>query len=204
MNADFHPVSNRLRRLLETHAGDHISIREMADFFRDQDYPLLSFLFALIAAIPIPGAHAILGLPVFFVSVQKLVGRKTIWMPEIVCRQTIQRTTFANGINRALPWIERIEKLCAPRFDSVLQPRGVWALALVATFLSVIILVPGPLTNFVPAVSIAVMALGILMRDGLVAMLGAIGGVVFGVFLILLYFAAISLIIIGVLSWIAQ
>ncbi len=195
------PVSGRLRSFIDSIKTDKITIRQIAESFQDREYALLSLMFALIAAIPIPGSHAILGLPILLVSAQRFAGVKKIWLPEIVMKQEISSTTFTGLVKKSLPYIEKTECFCKPRMQKIITAHGIWGFALVATLLSLIIVVPGPLTNFVPAVSIAVIAIGILMDDGLIALSGAIIGIIFSIFLTVLYLGALLIFLHAASAW---
>ena len=92
---------------------------------------------------------------------------------------------------RVLPTICRIECLVGPRLIWLTNRRGEQIIGFFAFVLSVVLFLPIPFGNTVPALAIAMMALAILERDGVAAIAGTLVGlagitVVSGVVLALL------------------
>ena len=79
---------------------------------------------------------------------------------------------FNNGLRRVLPWIERIEKVSRPRLGFLFGPVGDRVLGLVCTVLAMIIVLPIFGGNFLPAVAVSVLAISLVLRDGLLALAG--------------------------------
>ena len=154
---------------------DDVSIQTLLDAFHERGFGFFLFLFALPAALPLPavGVGTVLGLPLVFLSAQQAVGRRTIWFPEKFKHKSIKRKTVVGMIEAALPWVQRVEFLIKPRLEFVTQ--GVFS-RLIGVFgfiMSLSVCVPLPLTNTVPSFGIALMSVGVMMRDGLAVLAGA-------------------------------
>ena len=90
------------------------------------------------------------------------------------------RTHFAALVMRAAPWLSRAERLLRPRLSGLCRSPTEYLVGLVCLLLSLIVFMPIPLGNMLPALAICLMALGILERDGvwvLAGLLTAIGSV---------------------------
>jgi hypothetical protein len=73
---------------------------------------------------------------------------------------------------RAVPWLARAERLLRPRFGVLTRQPAQYGLGLICLLLSIVIFLPIPLGNMLPALAICLVALGLLGRDGLCVLLG--------------------------------
>lgn len=136
------------------------------------------FIFAVPVALPIaiPGISAVLGAPLLFLSWQLMRGHEKPWLPELMHRRSFRRADFASMLLRVLPSIRRVERLVGPRLIWLTNRRGEKVLGLFAFALAVVLFLPIPFGNTLPALAIAIMALAVLERDGLAAIAGALTG----------------------------
>jgi len=109
--------------------------------------------------------------PLLCLSAQMLFGRRA-WLPTFVARRSMARDDFEALMSRVLPWLERAEKLLRPRLSVLALPPMEYLVGLVCLALAVILVLPIPLGNIPPAFAIALMALGILERDGIWVLAG--------------------------------
>ncbi|MGO7204172.1 exopolysaccharide biosynthesis protein, partial [Rhizobium ruizarguesonis] len=97
-------------------------------------------------------------------------------------------------------WAERMLK---PRLAIFAEPPAEYLAGAACLLLSIVLLLPVPLGNILPAITISVFAFGILGRDGLFALIGFVmtavslviaGGVIYGlvkaaIYLVVQWFA---------------
>ncbi|WP_170133980.1 exopolysaccharide biosynthesis protein [Palleronia aestuarii] len=137
--------------------------------------PLLLLLAAPNLVLYVPGASTITGIPLLLVAAQLLAGRDMAWLPGMLARRSMERDALRRVIEAALPWIERVERLARPR----LWPRGAGRAAGIACLVMAIVLIlPLPFVNVLPAAAILLMALGMGERDGLWLAAGLLVGLV--------------------------
>ena len=79
-------------------------------------------------------------------------------------------------IRQAEPWINRLSFFIRPRMGQVTQGRISHVIGIFGFLFALCVCVPIPLTNTVPSLAIALMAVGVLMRDGLAIVAGIIVG----------------------------
>ena len=105
-----------------------------------------------------------------------MIGRETIWLPQRILNKTVSRGFFENVIHKSMPYVKKIEWFLKPRLGAVTQ--GVFSnfIGLAGLIMALSVTIPLPLTNTVPSFGIAVMALGVIMRDGLAVIMGAVVG----------------------------
>lgn len=177
---DERKVSEILRQFIAAHQDKGATIREMVHFFGDRAFGFLLLVFALICIIPlpIPGIHMFLSLPLFYLSIQQMVGRREIWFPEKVLDYRIPQKALVDVGIKTVPWIERLENITRVRMTGINNPWFFRVWGAVIFYITAFIAIPLPLTNLVPAVGIAIMAVGILVRDGLALIVGASIGVI--------------------------
>ena len=127
------------------------------------------FLFAIPNLIPLlpPGSSAVFGLPLIVISVQLAIGRRFLWLPDVLARQVLRRSDLKRVFEYILPWLRRLERLLSPRLTFLFGPIGDRAVGMVCLTMAAVLFLPIPFVNFVPALAIALFSLALLQQDGL-------------------------------------
>ena len=141
------------------------------------------FVLALPVLVPLPpGASMVLALPLLIVAPQIVAGRDQLWLPGWLARRTFDRAAFTKPLGRVLPLLERIEALGRPRISVLTGPMGARAVGVAATLMALVLVLPIPFANLLPALALGLFALGLTRRDGLLVLGGysllALAGVV--------------------------
>jgi hypothetical protein len=165
------PPPRTLSQLLLEMAADtsreRVSIGDLLLALRDRALAALLLIFALPNVLPAPpGTSVLLGAPLLFLAAQLSFGRSP-WLPDFITRRTMSLSHFTVLISRAAPWLARAERLLKPRWSAWCRPPVEYAVGLVCLLLALIVFLPVPMGNMLPALAICLMALGILERDGL-------------------------------------
>ncbi|MBB3808968.1 exopolysaccharide biosynthesis protein [Pseudochelatococcus contaminans] len=167
-----------LRALARDTSRERISVGDLLETMRDRAFGALMFIFAFPNILPTPpGTSAVLGLPLVFLSAQLMFGRKP-WLPKVIASRSMARKDFAAVTERAVPWLFRAEKLLRPRLIVLASPPAEYVTGAICFLLSVILLLPIPLGNMLPALAICLFSLGILGRDGVWILLGVVATIV--------------------------
>lgn len=151
-----------------------LSIGTLVDAFGERAFGALMFVFAVPNIVPTPpGTSAVLGLPLVILTFQLMIGRQRLWLPNAVRRRMISGTMFEGFAKRAVPVMTRFERVLKPRMSYLaatdLAER---VIGIVAFALAVILFLPIPLVNILPAAAISLMALGLAERDGIAVVAG--------------------------------
>jgi hypothetical protein len=167
-----------LSRLLTEMAADgsreRISISDLLAALPDRALAALLLIFALPNVVPMPpGTSAFLGAPLLFLAAQLTLGRRP-WLPRVIVDRSMPRSQFAALIARTAPWLARAERLLRPRWACLCHAPFEYAVGLLCLLLAVIVFLPIPLGNMLPALAICLLALGILERDGVWVLTGAV------------------------------
>ena len=132
------------------------------------------FIFAVPNIIPTPpGTSAILGAPLLALTYQSMIGRKSIWLPHSLRGRVLDPGLVTAFVARVLPWVERSEKLLKPRILILTRPACERIFGAITFILSLILFLPIPFGNILPAASISLIALGLAERDGIAVVSGA-------------------------------
>ena len=88
------------------------------------------------------------------------------WLPPFIANRSMSRDDFAQTISRATPLLARAERLLKPRLSFFVKDRAQNVIGAVCLLLAVILMLPIPLGNMLPAIAISLISLGVLERDG--------------------------------------
>jgi hypothetical protein len=172
------PLSQLLRTLADDTTRERIAVADLLQALGDRAIGALLFIFAFPNILPVPpGTSAVLGAPLVFLAAQLALGR-TPWLPGVISRRSMSRADFHGMILRVAPWLERAEKLLRPRFGMLTFPPFEYGVGLICLLLATVLVLPIPLGNMLPALSISVMALGLTQRDGYAILAGLVLAVV--------------------------
>lgn len=162
-----------------TLTAPEVTIGNVLEALHERGFGFVLLLFALPMALPLPvppGINILLATPLLILTAQQALGRHTIWMPERLKRKTFARDKLCGVIDSALPLLKRIEALTRPRLGFITD--GIFSnlIGILGLIMALTVCIPVPLTNTVPSMGIALMALGVIMRDGLAVIAGALIG----------------------------
>jgi hypothetical protein len=170
-------TSKILRDLLKQQKKERVYLRDLVDNMGDRAFASVLFIFALPEALPLPvaGVSAILGIPLMMFSAQLLLGFSKPWIPSWIANRSLKRKDFEKLIKKFLLTLEKFENVIRPRWKFVTKPLAQRILGLLLLILAIIIALPIPFGNMLPAIVIVIISLGLIEQDGLVIVLGALG-----------------------------
>lgn len=166
------PLSEVLRAIAER-KEKRVSVAELSDTFGHRALGALLLVFGLICALPLPpGGSTVFGLPLVLLAPQLMLGLRSPWLPRRLRRRSMRREHLAKGLQRVLPWLERVEAISRPRLGLLFTGPGQRFIGLVCTIFALVLILPIPLGNMLPAAAVSVLSLSLVQRDGLLALAG--------------------------------
>lgn len=145
---------------------ERVSVGDLFARLGDRAFGALMLVFALPNIVPTPpGTSAITGTPLIFLAAQLALGLSP-WLPGFITRRSMSRQDFALVVNRITPWIARVERLLKPRLGLLTRRPFDQMAGLLCFGLAVVLALPIPLANILPAVAICLFSLGLIERDG--------------------------------------
>ncbi len=185
-------LSAILVAIAEADDRDRISVGDLLQALKRRALGALMFIFAIITALPMPpGVSAVVGAPLVFLSAQLMLGMNA-WLPRIITDRSLSRVDFHRVVRAASPWLARAEGIMRPRFEFLARRPAVHVMGLVAFVMALLVLLPIPGANMAPSVAICIIALGLLERDGVWIVLGALVGIVSTVVVAAIYWVLIT------------
>jgi len=166
-------LAPNLRPLLRSRAA-HLTVGEMVAKIEGDGGPgPVLFVLTLPVLLPLPpGVSMVLALPLLVVAPQIVAGRKRVWLPPMLARRTVDRRELAKLLRRLLPMIKRAETVVRPRLSFLTGRVGACMVGLACTLIALVLVLPIPFANLVPALAMGVFAIGLTRRDGLVVLGG--------------------------------
>lgn len=195
------PPSDERRTLSDVieglgHGDDpKLTLNEAVEAFGERGFGALILLFALMSLFPWPpGGKAVLSLPIILLSLELAVQRDTVWLPRWVLRAAVDRAAYRKAVQgRVLRVIRAVERLSKPRLPILTGEIADSVTGLVCVALAIMLALPVPLGDMLPALTIALFGLGITQRDGVAVLLGGLGTIVCAVYMALIWTAVVAI-----------
>jgi hypothetical protein len=131
------------------------------------------FVLTLPVLLPLPpGVSMVLAVPLLIVALQIVAGRPRLWLPDALARRSVERSALVKLMSRVLPLLGRLETAVRPRWRVLTGRIGVRAVGAACTLFAVILILPIPFANLVPAMAMGIFALGLTRKDGLLVLIG--------------------------------
>lgn len=178
------PLSVELSQLLQS-GGESLTVGRIAERIGDRGFGLLLVVLSLPSALPVPAAGYSVPFGVLLLALagQMLTGFARPVVPRRLARVSMAGP-FAARVLQAAAWaLKRIERLVRPRMRWITSRGGQVAMGILVLLMSLLMMVPIPLTNTFPALVIFLIGVGLTEDDGLFAL----GACLVGAVAVLLY-----------------
>lgn len=158
---------------------DGIGLGELMDTLSHRGYGFLLVVLSLPAALPIPAAGyaSPFALVIIVLAFQMMLGRSSPSLPQRVLGRKISARMVPFIQGKGIPLLRRIERFSKPRLESLIKRRLLtFLVGLTIILAALVMLVPFPGTNTIPAFGILVIGFGLINNDGLLALCGSLLG----------------------------
>jgi hypothetical protein len=162
---------------LQLRAGDRaVPLREVIYVLGSRAYLLLVILLSLpfIQPVPLPGLSTPLGLAIVLIALRLSLGQRA-WLPMKIQRAKLPAGFFGRVITVTGRLLRFLEPVLRPRWPVLTATRWsnqLHALVILVAALVLLLPLPIPFSNLLPAWAIFLTACGLLERDGLFIGLG--------------------------------
>lgn len=169
----------------------NFTVKQIVESIGDTAFGTSLMFFSIPGMLPIPGISTLVVIPTGTIAGQMITGKKQIRLPKFILKRTVPRRSLSVAIHTILPILEKAEKVAKPRWQWASHPAAQRILGLFIFVLALAIAFPIPGFNVPQAISIFIIALGLVEKDGLTILIGVIaglaslvllGGVVMGIF----------------------
>ncbi len=171
-------LSQDLRAILREANGRAMTVAELESILQGRGFAMFILLLSAPFIVPAPGLSVPFGIALMLLGLRIAIGQKAL-LPGFLLRRTLTYKTLDRVISPLASIAERFEKRIRPRMH-FLQEHP-WAVNLIGVGIvsSAFLLslpLPIPFSNALPAISIMLLAAGLMERDGLLVLWGYVMG----------------------------
>jgi len=171
-------LSADIERVLDAFAHREVTLGEIIGLMRHRAYSFLLLIVALpfCTPVPLPGLSTPFGLVIAFLGLRIACGLSP-WLPARMLRLRLPAKWLPRmfrAADRPVRWIERFLR---PKYSVLVQTPMLWRMhgvVICVCGLLLLLPLPIPLTNFFPAVAIALLACAMLEADGRFSIAGGV------------------------------
>lgn len=162
-------TSELLHHLLEElpqHAPK-VLLSELLEQFRRRAFGVFLLVVVLPTYIPVAfGIGAVAGALCVVCGLQMIALFERPWLPRFARDFALPRDRLASFARRCEPWFRRLERLVKPRLSQFTEGFAVRFTGIVVIVMGIALSLPIPFTNFLFAVPLTLLAIGIIEGDG--------------------------------------
>ena len=160
-------------------SSDRIPVKDLVDAMDSLGFGLAVMIFAFGIIIPLPPPFpSIISIPLVIFALQMIAGYDSPKLPQRFAKLSVKRSVLAMLIKRSAPYIRRVEKVLRPRLTFMTSPTSQRIVGIFILIFASFILLPVPLSNFIPGLGILIISFGLLGQDGVVVIFGIIVGII--------------------------
>jgi len=185
-------LGEKLNLVIENLPPTGVTLIEILEIIGNDSLMLVTIFLSLVFLVPvsIPGVSTVFGSAILLIGITQLFQRK-LWLPKRIANRSLSTERLISGLNRALVWFHRLEKISRPhRLGWFVNSRAADLLNKLSFILAALLLmVPFgfiPFSNTLPAVALIFLAVGIIQKDGGSILLGHLSNVA-----TIIYFSAL-------------
>jgi hypothetical protein len=166
------PASALLDDLVEAFPGESVSVGELLERLDSRANGVVLLVLALPMCIPnVPGISTIFGVLLIAPALQLVFGSHKLWVPANVRAWQVSCEALRRTFNATTPVLRRMEYLIKPRLPQLTQFPVTIYVGLQTLFMALVLILPIPFGNWPPGMTVALTALALLQRDGLLMLI---------------------------------
>lgn len=189
-----HDNQNDLRRFSDVieeigeNADPKLKLEELVAAFGERGFGAMILILSMLALLPWPpGGKAVFALPIILMSLELAFQRDAIWLPRWALNASISRPAYRAGVSRIMKAVRYVENLTRPRIPFLTGEVADTITGLVCVVLALVMALPIPFGDALPGIALVFFALGMMQRDGVAILLGALMTSACGLYLFLIW-----------------
>ncbi len=157
--------------------GDSIRLGTVLDIVGRRSFGPMLLLAGLITVAPligdIPGVPTLIGIFVFLIALQLMLGRDHFWLPSFLLERQIRRQTLHKAAVWMMPTARFADRFLRPRLMFLVNGGASYGVAILAMLVSLMM----PVMEFIPfsanaaGLTLTIFGLAMIARDGLLALI---------------------------------
>jgi len=166
------PASELLEDLIDAFPGESVSVGELIDRLDSRAHGMLLLVLALPMCVPnVPGISTIFGVLMLAPALQMVFGSRRLMLPKRVRDWRVDCGALRRTFNLAIPSLKRVEYLIRPRWSRLTRFPVTILVGLQTLLMALVLILPIPFANWPPGMTVAMTALALLQRDGVLMVL---------------------------------
>ena len=166
-------ATKAIEDVVNSSSNDRVSINDVINAMDAVGFGLVMMIFAFGIIIPTPPPFpSIISVPLVIFSFQMFAGFSSPRLPKKFANLSVKRSVLALLVQKSSSLIRKIERFLKPRYLFMTKPIAERITGFFMLFFSSFILLPIPLSNYIPGLGILISSFGMLSKDGLVVILG--------------------------------
>jgi hypothetical protein len=163
-----------LDRLFTGPRDSILTIKAFLEGLESRSYAFAVAALTLPNCLPtgIPWLSTVTGVPMFLLVIQYFLGRPVPSLPDFIARRGLSRGRLQDSLTRIRRHIERLENAIHPRLAWWVTGPPRRCLQFTWLLLIILLALPVPFDNLLPAWAILFFCLALIEGDGVMAMLG--------------------------------
>jgi hypothetical protein len=179
-------LSSDLETLHDRLKGKSLTVAELKQALKGRGSAMLLVLLALpFCFIAVPGLSMPFGIAISLIGGCLVIGREP-WLPRFIMRWRLSNTRLAQLLSGAIKMARQLERHVRPRLAFLHTVPGMQrliGLGIIIAGLALMLPLPIPFTNTIPAWAIVFLAIGMMEKDGLFVLLGHLTVIVSWIFI---------------------
>lgn len=181
-----------LERISETEAeGDQATLKDILQVIGNRSFGTFLLLAGIITLAPIigdiPGVPTLMAIIVFLTSIQLLLNKKGLWLPDFLLNRSADKKKLHKTMKKMKTPAQYIDRLLKPRLIYLVNNSMIYVIAVICLGIALVM----PVMEFIPfsvnlaGVALTSFGLALIARDGLLALIAYVftaGIIVLGVF----------------------
>lgn len=168
-----HDLARLLRRLADDGGETGLTLHQIRDRLDERAYGLLILLLSIPCLVPgLYGVPQAVGVIIILIAAQLLIGREEPWLPRWVLNLRAKGAwlkAMADFAESKLGWVDRLSRPRLLGFATGPGEKLAAGFMILATLTIVL-----PFTNTIPSIALALLSVGLIQRDGLFVIGGAL------------------------------
>jgi hypothetical protein len=165
-----------------------LKLEELVAAFGERGFGAMILILSLLALLPWPpGGKAVFAVPIILMSLELAFQRDAIWLPKWALNASISRPAYRAGVSRIMKAVRYVENLTRPRLPFLTGDIADTVTGLICVILALIMALPIPFGDALPGIALVFFALGMMQRDGIAILLGALATGACGLYLFLIW-----------------
>jgi hypothetical protein len=165
------------------------TLGDLVDSFGPGSFAILFVVLMAVPALPLPtgGVTHVFEVVAMLLALELVAGRREVWVPARLRRRQLTGVTndrFRSALLRRIRWVERYSRPRLARLIELRVVRMAFGATVFGLSLTAFLAPPFSGLDTVPSLGVVVLSLGVLLRDFVVATVGALVGVA-GVLLVI-------------------